>query len=316
MPVFHLPPAAEIGWLQMPDGAAVRTLRLPHEEPLANLLVLTGRADFLEKWADVFAILHDAGFAIISCDWRGQGGSHRLVDNGAGYIDSFDSWIADLSVLAEWAARALPDAPWLTLAHSMGGHILLRWLLDGHWQQGALGADLRGAIFSAPLVDVHEPSGLRRLIPYVARWHVQHGRGQDFAWGQTPYGLAQQNGTRQKLLTSSLIHFEDEALWLTERPELATGGVSWGWLSAFAESQNKLLQADPAKLDLPVLTLLAEHEQVVDNVATRRRVGRLPRARCIVVPGAAHEILRESDRIRAQAFRYITQFAQELLHHD
>ena len=49
----------------MADGAEIRTLLIPHDKPLGRLLLLTGRADFHEKWADAIRHLHGAGFATL-----------------------------------------------------------------------------------------------------------------------------------------------------------------------------------------------------------------------------------------------------------
>jgi alpha-beta hydrolase superfamily lysophospholipase len=72
----------------------------------------------------------------------------------------------------------------------------------------------------------------------VGPLQVARGMASAFAWGQQPYGPLQQRISRQYLLTGSRAHFEDEGRWVEARPELATGGVSWGWIQAFAESER------------------------------------------------------------------------------
>ena len=44
-PQFHLPANAIIGRERMSDGTSIRTLLLPHDRPVSNLLLLTGRAE-------------------------------------------------------------------------------------------------------------------------------------------------------------------------------------------------------------------------------------------------------------------------------
>ena len=62
-----------------------------------------------------------------------------------------------------------------------------------------------------------------------------------------------------------------------------------------------------AGLDVPVTLLQGGADMVVDPVAQSRLVARLPRARLVVVPGALHEILMETDEIQAPARAAITQ---------
>jgi lysophospholipase len=311
-PLFHLPSCTVVGWERMADGASIRTLLLPNDRPVSNLLLLTGRADFHEKWADAIRHLHDAGFAIASFDWRGQGGSTRLSDRGAGHIDSFDTWLSDLDHLSRWALGSLPGPRWLALGHSMGGHLLTRWASDPGRKDVPFRAGLDGLVLTAPLYGLYGPVAVRAAAVWLARIQVLRGRAGDFAWGQSPYGPEQQAAARQFLLTGSRAHFEDEGRWVSAHPELATGGVSWGWIRAFAESQ-RILDAQPLeKLGLPVLMLLAEKERLVDNKAAIRIAARMADCRTHVVPAAAHELLREAEPQLQEALGKIRSFALEL----
>nr|WP_255696732.1 alpha/beta hydrolase [Sandaracinobacteroides sayramensis] len=296
----------------MADGASIRTLLLPHEAPLANLLLLTGRADFHEKWAGAIQELHEAGFAIAAFDWRGQGGSTRLTQSGAGHIDSFDTWLSDLDRLSGWALGALSGDRWLALGHSMGGHLLTRWLVDPARRALPLRRALSGAVLSSPFYGLAGPVAMRAAAMRLAPIQVARGLGDHFAWGQRPYGALQQRPERQFLLTGSRAHFEDEGLWASHRPELATGGVSWGWIKAFADSEA-ILEAQPIEeVELPLLMLLADRERLVDNKSALRIAARLPHVRHRLFAGAAHELLREADEVRREAISSVVHFAREV----
>jgi lysophospholipase len=310
-PIFHLPAAAIIGRETMPDGASIRTLVLMHERPVANLLLLTGRADFHEKWADAIASLWEAGFSIASFDWRGQGGSTRLTTTGAGHIDSFDTWLSDLDRLSDWALTALPGPRWLALGHSMGGHLLTRWVADPARAGLPFRQELDGLVLAAPFFGLGGPAMVRTAALSVAPLQVARGKAADFAWGQTPYGTIQRRPERQLLLTGSRAHFEDEGLWVEANPALATGGVSWGWINAFSESRRKLEALPLERLDLPVLMMLAAREKLVDNKAAIRVATRMADCRTHIVMAAAHELLREAEPARQEALAKIRDFARE-----
>ena len=311
-PRYYLPESSLIGREEMADGAHVRTLLLPHRAPIANLLLLTGRADFLEKWAGAFAELHQAGFAIASFDWRGQGGSSRAAANGAGHIDSFDTWLSDLDSLSDWARASLPGGRWLVFGHSMGGHLLTRWIADPGRRRLPLRRVLDGAVLAAPFYGIGGPAWMQAAARRLAPLQAARGRAAEYAWGQQPWGARGQRPARQLLLTGSRAHFEDEGLWLAARPELATGGVSWGWLKAFAESEAVLEALPLEKLALPVLMLLADRERVVDNRAALRMAARMPDVRHRLFAHAAHELLREADEVRQDALVSIVNFAREV----
>lgn len=311
-PRFHLPAAAVIGRETMADGASIRTLLLPHEAPIANLLLLTGRADFLEKWAEAICALHEQGFAIATFDWRGQGGSTRLTQSGAGHIDSFDTWLSDLDSLSRWAWGSLHGRRWIALGHSMGGHLLTRWIADPARHALPLREALLGAVLAAPFYGLGGPVAMKAAAMRMAPLQVARGKAADFAWGQTPYGARQQRPERQFLLTGSRAHFEDEGRWVEARPDLATGGVSWGWIKAFVESERALETLPLEALELPVMMLLAAKERLVDNKVAMKVAARLPHCERHIVEGAAHELLREAEPARQQALAKIHAFALEV----
>ena len=312
-PLYQLPPASIVGREVMADGAHIRTLLIPHDQPVGRLLMLTGRADFLEKWAETFIRFHEAGFAVASFDWRGQGESTRLTDNGAGYIDSFDTWLADLDQLSGWALNGLGAGPWLALGHSMGGHLLTRWLADPARHALPLRRQIRAVVLSSPFFGLGMPWPMRAAVLGAAPVQVARGLGADFAWGQRPYGPAQRSKARSLLLTGSRHLFAEEGRWIEANPSLATGGVSWGWLDAFFRSQASLEALPLEQLDLPILMLLAAREHLVDNVAATRVAARLPDCQRRLIPGAAHELLREVRPLRTQILARITSFAREHL---
>lgn len=312
-PRFHLPAAAVIGRETMADGSSIRTMLLPHDAPIANLILLTGRADFLEKWADAICALHDLGFAIATFDWRGQGGSTRLTRSGAGHIDSFDTWLSDLDVLSRWAWGSLNGSRWIALGHSMGGHLLTRWIADPARHALPLRAALGGVILAAPFYGLGGPVAMRAAVARMAPLQVARGKAANFAWGQTPYGARQQRPERQFLLTGSRAQFEDEGRWVEARPDLATGGVSWGWIKAFAQSERALEALPLEAVDVPVMMLLAAKERLVDNKIAMKVAARLPHCERHVVEGAAHELLREAEPARQQALAKIRAFALQVL---
>ena len=310
-PHFQLPAAALTGWLERDDGCRIRTLTLPVEQPRANLIVLNGRADFLEKWADAWASLAGLRCSLYSWDWRGQGASSRNCATDAGHIDSFDRWLHDVDILANQALATLgDDAPWFVLGHSMGGHLTLRWLTDPARRDHPLRRRLRGGILTAPFFGVTLARPMRTLARLLSQSRVDAGRGAEYAWTQTPYGAVQKSAAAMAILTSSRPHFEDEARWIDRNPALATGGVTWGWLNAFFQSQKKLEAGPLEEMDLPLLMLLAEGDKLISNVSAQDITTRLPDVQVQMMPGA-HELLRETDDRKQAVLARIAAFLQD-----
>ena len=287
-------------WLDAPDGARLRAAHWPGER--ATLLFLSGRTEFIERNLETVDALRDRGFAVWTLDWRGQGGSGRaLRDTMRNHVRSFDDHLADLDRLV--AEQIGPAGPLLMLAHSMGGHIGLRYLAmrPGRFAR---------AVLTAPMIDFIRPARLSRR----GAWALAHaacllpslsGRfGPGTARAPDPHRPFDGNP-----LTACPERFAADRAWLEQYPELVSGGATWGWLRAATASIAKLHQPTvAARIDCPVLIALAGHERLVDNAATRAFTARLKHATILELPEARHEILRETDATRARFWAEFDRF--------
>lgn len=313
-----LPPGGTMATLAMADGWPVRTAVWPgRANGPGSLLFVTGRADFLEKYAETFHDLVDAGWGVATFDWRGQGLSGRVGATPMhGDTPGFDVWLADLDRLIGWFHQVLPP-PWHAVGHSMGGHLLQRHLAGEN-------AEFRRAVLLAPMNGVRARPLGPRLARAAARAMVRLGHGHEFVWGGGPRPVGF-NAARQLLLTHDPQRYADEGWWVRQNPDLALGSVTWGWLDAAFCSLDDLLLARPtargtgegaaavpalSRITTPLLVLLPEIDGLVDNAVTRRVVAAMRTARLEQVDGGAHELLRETSDIRARVLARITGFLQ------
>src|SRR3990170_2934385 len=66
-----------------PDGWTLRRFDWPQPgAPRGKLLLLGGRGDFIEKYLEALAHWNASGWSLTGFDWRGQGGSGRLLADG------------------------------------------------------------------------------------------------------------------------------------------------------------------------------------------------------------------------------------------
>ena len=276
------------------DGCRLRFGLWPVRNPRGAVLLLPGRSEFLEKYAETAGALTDRGFAVYALDWRGQGLSDRpLADPQKGHVADYGEYLADLDRFRiEVAGEA--RAPRLILGHSMGAHIALRYLAD---QPHAVAA----AVLTSPMVDIIPgpwPPALARRLTAAA---VARGGGTAYALGEGPYRPKTGRRFRRNVLTSDRDRYLGEAARIAANPALALGGVTWGWLAATYASVDRL--GDPAvaaRIETPVLMVAAGRDRVVSNAAQAALCQRMSRCRREVLPAARHEILMERDAIRAE----------------
>ena len=122
------PPGGVVAAVRAVDGKVLRVARWhPAGRPVGTVLICTGRAEFIEKYFEVVGELRRKGFAVAVLDWRGQGGSSRLLRNQfKGHVQDFTRYEEDLARFMNDVV--LPDCPppYFALAHSMGATVLLK----------------------------------------------------------------------------------------------------------------------------------------------------------------------------------------------
>lgn len=296
-----LPPGGTSAYVPMRDGWPVRSLRWPRrDDGPGNLLIVTGRADFAEKYCETLHDLTEAGWGVAIFDWRGQGLSRRVGKTPQhGASPGFGVWLDDLRQMLEWAAT---DGPVHVMAHSMGGHLLLRHLASG-------GAHVARAVVLAPMVGLAgAPLGPfpTRILTSI---QMLRGMGSDYVLGGGPWRAGVAGDRRQTMLTSDPERYGDENWWIGQYPSLALGSVTWGWLDdAFASIAALNARGVPEAIATPLLTLVPGTDALVDSAATRRFIKRVPGATCIDYPGAGHELLREAEPLRSQVLTRAVDF--------
>ncbi|MFQ5534814.1 MAG: alpha/beta fold hydrolase [Sphingomonadales bacterium] len=290
----RLPAGGILDYLIARDGTRLRFAkwRTVGEGCRGTVVLLTGRREFIEKFAETIHDLLDRHFDVCTVEWRGQGLSDRPLENRhKGHVRNFDEYIDDLHQFIE--AIILPDQPrpLILLAHSMGGHCGLRYLHD---HPGVFDR----AILSAPMVDIHQGGLPDWVFGAIADTAMRIGRDSAYALGQHDFDWRDRvfPGNR---LTSDAGRFADEGAFVDQNPELALGGVTYGWLHA-ALASVKCIRAPgfAAAIATPVLLASAECDRVVSNIAQEALARELPNCRFVRMSGARHEILKERDPIR------------------
>ncbi len=298
--------ACESRW-SAADGQSIRRIdwTAPESAARGSILFLGGRGDFYEKYLETFADWRDRGWQVTAIDWRGQAGSGRFGNDAVtGHIADFSQWTGDLAAFwREWSAER--TGPLVLAGHSMGGHLALRTVADGSVTPDAL-------VLVAPML------GIGRLPPVImhtvawAMMRVGDPRRPAWKWSEKP---GEPPKTRGALLTHDADRYADELWWRTERPELAMGPGSWGWLErAYASMRALAAPGALEKVTVPVLIVATSADKLVSYRAIVAAARRLPNAELVSFGSdASHEILREADPVRDRAMAAIDRFLDEVL---
>lgn len=295
-----IPADARFGEWKAADGWTCRTLewrQKPGSAVRGSLLFAGGRGDFIEKYLEAQDHWHRRGWNVTAFDWRGQGASQG--DRPGGHVDSFETLVGDLAgLIGSWTSGS--EGPHAVVAHSMGGHVLLRTLAE---RRPAIDA----AILVAPMLMINTGP----MPPFAAQWLASTasalGWGGQPAWRQP--SLAPPAGSfRQANLTGCRERYSDELWWWEKQPRFNLGAPSWSWLKAAFQSCAALTPARLAGVETPVLLIGAERDRLVSASAIRRAASQLPKGELLMLDDGAHEILREADPVRLKALAAIDAF--------
>ncbi len=267
-----------------------------------SILFLPGRGDFYEKYLETLEEWHRAGWRVTASDWRGQAGSGRLgKDAVTGHIADFSIWIDDLALLFDsWVAET--PGPHVIAAHSMGGHLVLRALVEKRIAPDAV-------VLSAPMTGIAGPPLPLPALHALARTMCRVGdpARPAWKWSEKPGELP---AARANLLTHDRDRYADEQWWREARPELVMGPGSWRWVER-AYASWAMLEAPGAleSVDVPVLIISTAADKLVSHPANLAAARRLPKAELMALGNeAAHEVLREVDSVRDPIMARIAAF--------
>ena len=264
--------------------------------------MLGGQTEFLEKYEEVAGELAARGFQVASVDWRGQGGSERLVaDPLKAHVIDFADYDGDLAAFMDQVVKPLTARPPLVLAHSMGGHILMRALHD------------RPGLFAAAVATAPMMRALTRGYPPIvarAMCYAENLFGRRDAW---VWGMAERDplklGFEDNLVTSDRARFARNQAYLAAEKDIRLAGPTWGWLEAAYRSMSRAMSKGYAEaIETPVLIIGAGRDRIVDTSAAREFASHLPHGKYLEFEESEHEILMENDSIRARFWKAFDEF--------
>lgn len=256
-------------------------------------VLLHGQTEFIEKYVEVIGELQVRGFTVATFDWPGQGGSYRLLPNSLkAHIGNFSAYDIALWTFMEQIVKPLGDAQPIALAHSMGGHILLRGMHD---RPNAF----KCAVLSAPMLRALTRGYPRWLANFMCNVQNWMGKSSDWIWGMDQRDPHIVNFDTQ-LVTTDRVRFQRTQDFLKTHPNLRLAGPTWGWLKQATISMAAMMSPTYAKvITTPVLICAPGHDRIVDVTAEQEFVKWLPNGQLHDMPSAEHEILMENDAIRA-----------------
>ena len=293
------PADGQPAWLTTDDGIRVRVVSWVPVTAKATILLFPGRTEYCEKYGRAATDLAARGFAVLTIDWRGQGLADRLLDDpGIGHVGKFSDYQKDVAAMIAHAKDIGLPAPFFLLAHSMGGAIGLRALMDG--------LDVNACAFTGPMWGIGLSPMLRPIAVSLGALSRAFGMADRLAPGQSSTTYVVREPFEGNTLTNDPEMFGWMKGQLAAQPELALGGPSLHWLhEALGECRAMATKPSP---NVPCLTFLGTQEAIVDRSVIHTRMHKWPNGELMLVPNCQHEVLMENEEIRTMAFDKLDTF--------
>ena len=298
---FPVPSGAGVGVVRARDGVALRyagwRAQVPRREAL--VLILQGRTEFIERYSETIGLLLQRGFDVLAFDWRGQGGSQRILPHfKKGHVAHFDEYGHDLEAILAVAEKDFVTKTRYVLAHSMGGAILLNELSNGRIK-------IDRGILSAPMIGLSMVR-MPRVAHIVANIFSRLGLHRSYVPGGNDNPLMDFDDNP---LTSDPVRFSISRSILTIAPDLAIASPTIGWVKTSFDTMCYLQDPTTAqKIPTPLLFLAGAGDRITDTKVTEQFVARLQHGKLLKLDGAEHEILLERDALRNQFWQAFDEF--------
>jgi lysophospholipase len=284
-----------VGTVTTPDGVLLRCARWRQtaRKLLGTVLIVQGRSECIEKYFETITELRRRGFAVVTFDLRGQGGSQRLLDEPRkGHVDDFDEYVTDITAIIDQVMEPHSPKPWFGLSHSMGSAAMLLMLNAGETR-------LDRVVLLAPLTGlVAMPVPLAARTAAAALDFIALGTSFVPGGGATPLATRPFKGNK---LSSDPIRYARISEIVTTAPELGLGDPTIRWTLAMFQAFDRFKERTfGRRLTVPTLMILPGSDPLCDSHASDELATRLRGCLSMIIPGAKHEILSERDGFRSQ----------------
>lgn len=307
IPSNPIPEGARVGYFKTSDDVQLRYALWPKSEGAhrGTICLVQGRTEFIEKYFETIADFRRRGFSVATFDWRGQGGSERLIGNETlGYVDKFEDYWTDLKSFH--GEILLPECPppFYLVGHSMGGLVSLFAGINDRLMFDRI-------FLSAPMVGLdRQPlsmGGMARVcetLSFLGLGRMPISRKADKPASETSFP--------GNPLTSDLIRYLRTVDVVKARPDLEIGAATVRWAAAAMGAMAEAARDSfPGRIRIPLLMLAAARDEVVSTAATEQLGLRMRTGRHVVIAGARHELFMENDIIRGQVFAAFDAFITE-----
>lgn len=269
------------------------------------MFIFPGRVSRIERHQFLAEQLASLNFDVWVLDFRGQGGSQRLVENQQMvHVDDFEHYLRDVDALVNW--DRFRDTRKFGYGHSMGGQVLLRFMsLNPHF--------FEAAVLESPMIRIRTAPIPYWLAEPLAWLMVTIRKGRAYCLGKTDYDPRRESHEFNRNCRDRDLFMQHFHVPETDR-FLIPVGPSWGWVRAALQSMRLLLRDMPAirAINTRVFLATAGDDRVLD-VSKDLIIAQALLAEHRIFSGAWHTLLHDTPEVRGELLGAIRTFLSSKL---
>ncbi len=267
----------------------------PSDGPVkGNVVIISGRTEFMRKYAELLYDLRLSGYRFFIYDHRGQGESERLLtDTRKGYVNHFKDYVSDLEQFMNTVVKTTGADNTYFLAHSMGGAIATRYVIEHPESVTAM-------VASSPMFQASTGNILPAVAYQLLNIFIFVGQGESYTLGRSAEDW-QQSFVLNEVTTSEARYDYAQQEW-KENNALIVAGPTHRWLKE-ALDIGFWIMPRAELIKTPLLVLQAGDETVVDPASEADVCQQAAHCSVSMFPGAKHQLLMEQDNIRNEVIK-------------
>jgi lysophospholipase len=235
------------------DGALIRTARFePNAKPAGVMHILHGFGEGVEHYEETAAFFTRNGYACVAHDLRGfgemPGKTRRQKQAARGVTPGYDYYLEDLKTIRSNIDQWYPGQPSVLLGFSMGGNIVINYLLK------CTQAQYEKAILISPWLRLYRP--LPGLAEIMANYIGKASSKLTISAHLDVRCLSRDQNKMNRLKAHNIFH---DRISFRLYTEIADAG--------------KYAIRNAAQINVPVLLLCAGEDKIVSPNAIREFAG-------------------------------------------
>lgn len=269
------------------DGVTLRTGVIDAVNAKGTVIFVPGFTGTIEMSMETISKLNLAGFRVAAIEYRGQGKSHRPLNNPEkGYVEDFRVLGEDLAKFARHVKR--DGEPLFFFSVSKGAHITMRMAAEQ-------GIDATAFALVVPMIEINTGELSYSLVKNLAQTLNAIGLGSMYApgsaqWPPQPLVFGEANGCNSNPETAQV----QSAIFALDET-LRTRGATIKWLKETTDSTRKLRDPSFMKaLTQPVKVFTAGDDRLVKTDVATEFCSNLANCEVTHFEEARHCINRES----------------------